>query len=442
MVPPIPQAAWAAPSSTGTLAGSFAPQSNKIYNLANGGDYSLQSADISNTTFVLSSGSATLRVPANQTVKINDAGSGCSPISLLGNANLRLVVDGTLEVTGGKAGNGANGTGDTPAGGEKGYAGISVPVGTTLTVAGTGTVIARGGHAGDGGDGLAHDCGGAGGGGAGAGIGGDGGKGGGGTGAAESRSGAPGSAGVSAGTINLYERVKVTAYGGAGGSGGYYSVSGPGGGGGYPAAGIGGGGAGAGGGNIAHGGGGFSGGRGEADPSTAKNTDGVGAPAAVYGPGGGYFSAFNGTNGTAEIQPALGGGAIKFTAASFGGGRAGNGGAAGSGGTVRRAEATTLALANGSYKTANKAWGSNPTPIYAQSGYDLDLIRKAKVTKVDAGLTTKGVRSKAALESELGATGKSSSIKATALAGVGSGAGYLESSNGSFTIQKVPERVG
>ncbi|MCI8336909.1 MAG: hypothetical protein HFI72_07130, partial [Peptococcaceae bacterium] len=34
MVPPIPQAAWAAPSSTGELAESFAPQSNKIYNLA------------------------------------------------------------------------------------------------------------------------------------------------------------------------------------------------------------------------------------------------------------------------------------------------------------------------------------------------------------------------------------------------------------------------
>ncbi|MCI8336207.1 MAG: hypothetical protein HFI72_03455, partial [Peptococcaceae bacterium] len=48
---------------------------------------------------------------------------------------------------------------------------------------------------------------------------------------------------------------------------------------------------------------------------------------------------------------------------------------------------------------------------------------------------------KSALESELGTKGKSSSIKATALAGVGSGAGYTESSNGSFTIQKVPERV-
>ena len=101
MVPPIPQAAWAAPSSTGTLAGSFVPQSNKIYNLANGGDYSLQSADISNTTFVLSSGSATLRVPANQTVKINDYENGCSPISLGGSAHLTLVVDGKLEVTGG-----------------------------------------------------------------------------------------------------------------------------------------------------------------------------------------------------------------------------------------------------------------------------------------------------------------------------------------------------
>ncbi|MCI8336165.1 MAG: hypothetical protein HFI72_03245, partial [Peptococcaceae bacterium] len=46
---------------------------------------------------------------------------------------------------------------------------------------------------------------------------------------------------------------------------------------------------------------------------------------------------------------------------------------------------------------------------------------------------------KSALESELGTKGKSSSIKATALAGVGSGAGYTESSNGSFTIQKVPD---
>ncbi|MCI8336380.1 MAG: hypothetical protein HFI72_04410 [Peptococcaceae bacterium] len=441
MVPPIPQAAWAAPSSTGTLAGSFAPQSNKIYPLANGGDYSLQSADISSTAFVLSSGSATLRVPAGQTVKINDAGSGCSPISLSGSGKLTLIVDGTLVVTGGAGEKGSTSVTDAA----KGYAGISVPSGTNLVIKGTGSLTANGGHAGDGGDAnIATNGGAGGGGGAGAGIGGDGGVGG-------RRAAGNGGVGVSAGSISIYETVKVFAYGGAGGAGGtsdHSNISsgqpGSGGGGGYPAAGIGGGGAGGGAGDAGSGAGGFSGGMAEITSGASKPvrraSDGLAHPEAPFrqgtwwmNPGNGYFQA--GAANEVEYRLIGGGGAHCYIPDSPAGANtlvSGHGGQSGAGGIVYRANTATLTVVNGSYKTASKAWGSNPTPIYAQSGYDLALLRTAGVTNVNA-------RTKSALESELGTKGKSSSIKATALAGVGSGAGYTESSNGSFTIQKVPE---
>ena len=352
-------------------------------------------------------------------------------VTLSGNAKLTLIVDGTLSVYGGAAGDGADSTGVNPPGGTGGFAGIFVPNGTTLTVRGGGTLSAYGGHAGDGGNGVAaNNIGAAGGGGAGAGIGGNGGPGGaGGDGTSSSTdNGAPGGAGTSAGEVYLYETVRVTAYGGAGGSGGWEyksSSSSPGGGGGYPAAGIGGGGAGAGGASHGSGGGGFSGGRGDFDNIGTKVVDGVGAPTAEHGPGGGYFSSYDGTYSAGgilqvETQPSLGGGAMKYKSSSFGGDRAGNGGAAGSGGTVKKASTATLTVSNGSYKTSSKEWGVTPTPIYAQSGYSLTKLREANVRVVNA-------RSKSALESELGSKGKT--LVATGLSGVGSGAGFTETSH-------------
>ncbi|MCI8337046.1 MAG: hypothetical protein HFI72_07830, partial [Peptococcaceae bacterium] len=435
MVPPIPQAAWAAPSSTGELAESFAPQSNKIYNLANGGDYSLQSADISNTTFVLSSGSATLRVPAGQTVKINDYENGCSPISLGGSAQLTLVVDGRLEVTGGKAGNGTYGQRATP--GTGGYAGISAPVGTTLTVRGSGSVYAYGGHAGAGGDDNNADKGGSGGGGAGAGIGGNGAPGGTSTHslAANLTSGTPGGNGINAGTINIYDTVKVFAYGGAGGSGGKSGKSGAGsgGGGGYPAAGIGGGGAGGGGGTHAPAAGGFSGAGTDQEGSYGKN--GLTAEANLYRDGGGYFSTTTG----APIESRklfLGGGTmpVDYEYDRTVPGTGGNGGA---GGTIRKAVDASLTVANGSYMTEPQGtWGSDPTPIYAQSGWKLSDLRDKNVFVIKSRTPSKLDSEIEDFELEL-----TKKITPSVLLGTGSGAGYNETSNGSFTIQKVPERV-
>ena len=352
---------------------------------------------------------------------------GGSPITLSGNAKLTLIVDGTLSVYGGAAGNGSDGIAANSPGGAGGFAGVYVPRGTTLEVRGAGTLKAYGGHGGDGGSGINVNYGGAGGGGAGAGIGGNGGAGGAGSpgGSASGTAidnGKPGSAGISAGTIFLYERVTVAAYGGAGGSGGWYANSSPGGAGGYPGAGIGGGGAGAGGGNHGPGGGGFSGGRGEADTVESKNIDGAGGPAVLHGGGGGYFSSYNGTY-SIERQPALGGGAAKYLSSVFGGDGAGNGGAAGDGGEVKKSSTAVLTAANGSYKTATKQWGVTPTPIYVQSGYSLDKLRE-NYRVIDA-FDKDGIRTKEVLESKVGAYGKI--ITPTGLAGVGSGAGFTES---------------
>ncbi|MCI8336938.1 MAG: hypothetical protein HFI72_07275 [Peptococcaceae bacterium] len=451
MVPPIPQAAWAAPSSTGTLAGSFAPQSNKIYNLANGGDYSLQSADISNTTFVLSSGSATLRVPANQTVKIDDYENGCSPISLGGNGKLTLIVDGTLVVTGGKAEKGGDVTRSTASGstvispgkaGANGYAGIGVPVGTSLTISGSGSLTARGGDAGRGGDSISgiggNNVGGGGGGGAGAGIGGNGG--GGGVGGTASKDGGNGMAGQGMGTVAVYGTVTVNAYGGGGGSGSINQTHDTGGAGGYPAAGIGGGGAGGGGGEWDNPGGGFTAGRGQGNTDNSYlPIDGEGSGNAAWGIAGGYFKADYTTEHPVSYAIVQGLGGIGSTYTNHGAGdasrtKAGDGGQGGAGGTVVKGELATLQVANGSYQTTiPQNYGKAPTPIYAQSGFNLTNIRSANLTAVTA-------RTKAALETEL--SGKvSKTIAVTNVAGIGSGAGAYEVSNGSFTIQKVPERV-
>ncbi|MCI8336418.1 MAG: hypothetical protein HFI72_04600 [Peptococcaceae bacterium] len=436
MVPPIPQAAWAAPSSTNSAPVlSLALGSNVKYQLENGKTYTLSNASVTNTVIEVPSGrTATVVVPKNVAVTINDYEDGCSPISLLGSGHLILVVDGTLTVTGGAGTQAAIPTvridSTTSTVGNGAYAGISVPSTATLTVRGTGTVSARGGDASSGNNGAGGISGGPGGGGAGAGIGGNGG--GGGLGAWDkSASGANGSAG---GTVQIYDQVKVFAYGGAGGATSEQQLST--GGGGYPAAGIGGGGGGGGGGDHATGGAGFSsagykgqtGGTNGTGPTSAT-IDGGGASWTRYA-GGAYF---NGPLNPKQDNVALTGGlgAVSWSGSSTA--TSGNGGVGGAGGKVYKADKATLTVANGSYVTSNQQkWGQSPTPIYAQSGYDLNLIRKAKVTKVSA-------RTPGKLVEELGATGKSSSIQATALAGVGSGAGYLESSNGSFTIQKVPD---
>ncbi|MCI8336302.1 MAG: hypothetical protein HFI72_04005, partial [Peptococcaceae bacterium] len=78
MVPPIPQAAWAAPSSTNSApALSLALASNVKYQLENGKTYTLSAASVSNTVIEVASGrTATVVVPKNVAVTIDDYNNG------------------------------------------------------------------------------------------------------------------------------------------------------------------------------------------------------------------------------------------------------------------------------------------------------------------------------------------------------------------------------
>ncbi len=365
-----------------------------------------------------------------------------SPIELQGDANLTLVVDGTFTVTGGKAGDGPDAQASY-LGGAAGRAGISVPNGTTLVLRGSGTLNAYGGDAGRGGNGGARngyaDNGAPGGGGAGAGIGGNGGSGGNGgyrlkgeNYASDAKTnGTQGGTGVSAGNIYLYEAIRVNAFGGAGGAGGWDDVSCPGGGGGYPGAGIGGGGAGGAGGSHGPGGGGFSGGGGDGGTDKYSAVNGNGGIASSHHGGGGYFSYFRKGSESFSVPNNIGGiAAVYGPTSSWKNTWACNGGSAGSGGEVKKANTATLDARNGSYLTANqRKWGQSPTPIYLQSGFKLDMIRGKGVSSVSA-------RTGADLTQELKNKNVTQSMQPFSydgkdIYGVGSGAGATETSNGS-----------
>ena len=407
--------------------------------LTNGSDYTLDNNSdtaITNAQIVVPNNvTATLRVPNKLT--INDSGNGKSPITLSGNAKLTLIVDGTLSVYGGAAGDGENANpSKISAGGTAGKAAISVPTGTSLTLRGNGTVYAYGGDAGNGGSAGeigVHNQAGAGGGGAGAGVGGDGGAGGHGVlnSSGPESSGGDGAAGVSAGTVMVYETAKLYAYGGNGGSGGQpvldkgqgeiKSTSGSGGGGGYPAAGVGGGGAGAGGADHGDGGGGFSGGAGQ-QVYVRDAVNGMGGPAQEFAGGGGYFSKGDDGSYKADTSSKLIGGAI-------GGGHvytvdwytySGQGGSAGSGGTVGQANTAKLYAYNGSATTTSKGiWGQNQTPIYWQNGYSLVSARAAGTVTTRAGVETVAYFNAARKLSYTNSLTNSN-------LGVGSGAGFTE----------------
>ena len=442
-----PVAATAATSTPVTLATNGTLDSQ----FANGGDYTLTSTGkVTNAQIIIKNKSVTLRVPGN--FEIDDYNNGKSPIELQGDANLTLVVDGTFTVTGGKAGDGENAVPSRlSAGGAGGRAAISVPTETTLTICGKGTVYAYGGDAGDGGsagaDGRENQAG-AGGGGAGAGIGGNGGAGGHGVmnSSAPTSIGGDGAKGISAGTIMIYETVKVYAYGGNGGSGGQpvidkgqgsiTSTSGSGGGGGYPAAGVGGGGAGAGGADHGNGGGGFSGGAAQ-QTYVRDAVNGQGGAAQEFSGGGGYFSKGDTgpyAAGTSGEMPggAIGGGYVNTVNWQT---HSGQGGAAGSGGVVKKAATAKLYGYNGSATTTSKRiWGQNQTPIYWQNGYSLVSARAA------GNVTNKaGVETAAHLNGNRLLSYKNELTNSRL--GVGSGAGYTETSNGSYAVLNVPGKT-
>lgn len=187
---------------------------------------------------------------------IDNVGYQRSAINLGENSTLNLYVYGNVTVNSGLGQKGDET--DYMSSNAGGYAGIHVPESATLNLYGTGKITAIGGDAGDGNAYTVSESGtgGTGGGGAGAGIGGNGGYG---SGYAVGK-GANGGNGENCGKVNIYNSVKLYAYGGAGGSGAKGTRENGSGAGGYPAAGIGGGGAGGAGGTCCAGGGGYSGG--------------------------------------------------------------------------------------------------------------------------------------------------------------------------------------
>ena len=195
---------------------------------------------------------------------------------------------------------------------------------------------------------------------------------------------------------------------------------------------------------TAAGGGGFTGGSGETGGAKRENGRGgaKGVTSNWHSGGGGYFAQGDTGGGTYAYYKGdlIGGfGATDGNSASsisWGGGR---GGTAGAGGTIRKSNAGSLVVNNGTYYTANKQkWGSDPTPIYRQSGYDLNAIRGVtSITEVKVR-TFSDMNDKE--NNGLSLVSKGESMK---IAGIGSGAGAIEQSNGTFDDinYKVPERV-
>ena len=416
----------------------------------------------------------------NEDMEINNIGYSRSAIELEEGAILNLYICSGAEVVvnsaygeQGQAGGQKDENNKVKAadGGPGGYAGIHVPSTATLNVYGEGTLIAYGGDAGDGNT-VQGSLGSGGGGGAGAGIGGNGGSGGDANTTEISNNaynrndnGLDGEAGEACGTINIYNTVKVYAYGGAGGSGGIASQSAGSGGGGYPAAGIGGGGAGGGGGNHCDGAGGYSGGGAQYNVTNGKNGLGGGLaskPNAQSSGGGGYFSCGYGRVNTNLGFAAIGGqgsGAchwVNNTTKVWWNDHAGSGGTGGAGGNVTVSSKAKVYAYNGDMITEGTHDGiyaydqhgnktseklekvikpNNqeivPCQIFAQAGIKRDVY----ISNFSTAANYKE------LKNEIDNNYKTV-IRATSYGyGIGSGAGYRESENGTYTVNKAYDDI-
>lgn len=406
----------------------------------------------SGTSYVVKNGVyAQIIVKDGAVVAMNNWGGGGSPIVVQSGGYLRIVLEGTgTLVLYGQQGSGTTG----------GYAGLNVQSGGVVVVEGSGVLHSFGGDAGDGyaySD-TRNDATKSGGGG-GAGIGGYGGDG-------RYRSGSSkvgydGYAGGNMGTLAISGSVSIYAYGGGGGSGsGTGTVKGNntgGSGGGYPGAGIGGGGASGGTGHSlggskpapgGYGGGGFSGGTAEhstdansASPKPDPNVNGSAGTSGKATGGGGYFGAATIPTSVKVSSGGGIGGAGGYRSSEV---HAGNGGTGGAGGTIffgakypRSEESLDYSYIhayNGSWITTSSSpdqgWNTaNQTGIYAQLGYSIEAMRNSGVTSATWNASSKSY-------SFWGGTddGKSNTkVAKTALGlGVGSGAGYTESSNGTL----------
>ena len=400
-------------------------------------------------------------------MNIDNKGYKRSAIDLEEGATLNLYVYGTVEVN---SGYGEDASGNVA--GKGGYAGIHVPEGATLNLYGTGTLTAIGGNAGSGGtNNTTNDASAAGGGGAGAGIGGNGGNGGLGVSSGQGKSGENAE---NCGNVNIYNSLIVYAYGGAGGSGGAGSskTRTAGGAGGYPAAGIGGGGAGGAGSTCCAGAGGYTGGTGDyGDESSANGLAGFngGDGNGQIEGGGGYFlggeGISDGNNINREIV-AYGGFANQGAHGSLTGNppeyshMSGNGGQAGAGGNIKVSLNSKIYAFNGNLFTDGTDYqnGINQCPIYSQTGVKIAKYKYTNKSKHDLFtieleetqqiINKSGYINKIYTEKEnyitnkilnintkLGITGNSILTNVDmSYQGVGSGAGYIETSNGTYTI--------
>lgn len=380
---------------------------------------------------------------------------GYAGIRVTENSTLNIKGRGTLIATGGNAGVGGSATSNDAGGGGGGGAGAGI-----------------GGNGGNGGnsnpskkpasDGLKHF----------------------------ERSGCDGEKGEDCGNVNIYKTVTVYAYGGAGASGGIYTEdtgsSGTGGGG-YPAAGIGGGGAGAGGADHMNGGGGYSGGLSElCTPGTqSKNGTAPARPAKLSWQcsGGSYFSEHMWDNDEYNSKP----GVVDRNLAENSRGKtlggkiggqggchvnrgwdaktlvlwadsAGDGGIAGKGGNVKISEKAKVYAYNGNRYTDGSS--NSPLPIYAQDGilrevyklnnYWNNSLKPNYNYEFFHNLFGNTITDETAsiVEATSNAEMKNTLVRAASTCaklnynnpntnqryGIGSGAGYIELSNGTFSV--------
>lgn len=313
--------------------------------------------------------------------------------------------------------------------------------------------------------------------GAGAGIGGNGGRGGnansdidGWTVGSWMSSGRDGGSGESCGTVNIKDSITIYAYGGDGASAiPGTNANGGTGGSGYPAAGIGGGGAGGGGGDHASGGGGYSGGCGQPYLGYGYNGYSSNQTSFTFGTGGAYFEngtcsetyASKYTNPTTLHHIGGEGGTASPSQTTSGG----HGGIAGSGGTILYSSDANIFAFNGNRYTDGESGHesprqegneSNQCPIYGQAGifrdvyvydygiasWDTELYTDMKNFAIknfsaysisSAKSSTSDTHTNLLVRSAYSESPLSYSNPTTNNAyGIGTGAGYVEVSNGTF----------
>lgn len=266
------------------------------------------------------------------------------------------------------------------------------------------------------------------------------------------------------GNVNIYNSVEVYAYGGAGGSGGSSDQSGSGSGG-YPGAGIGGGGAGGAGSTCCTGAGGYSGGTGRNTKLIAQAENGLNGgvffdsrsavEACTWGSGGGYYKGSLSVTQNSDLTTKYGG----MSGSSWWTGHlAGDGGVAGSGGDVKVAGTAKIYAFNGNRYTDGTEYnnGENEAVIYFQNGINIERGYTSK--SKEGGMTDSesyAIFHKTNDQSAVAKTGyinhyfddKSASIKRVTIndllinvelsnQGIGSGAGYIELSNGTYKVDE------